>query len=447
MAKQTINLGTGPNTKTGDPLRTAFGKINDNFTELYDGDNSTNYLTLTNTAYYAPVLKTPVTFNRPNGQPNTVDNIGTDLTIKRAGNNGIFNSALEGSWNSNQSPLNTEWNSDGWASLETEDVTQRSFTSFYEASKYSVGSNVVNYEYVMHDITNDKYYKVDFNFWQPGGGGQAGSGVDSTGGFSYTRTEIDTTIVKNFNRAWDNDITDNIDTGLQIGRDSQGGIYNRATDEGWDADVTPTGTLWNADGWNDLSNLVNKTWKPFFAAVHGQLGNHVLGLELLMKDTINNKYYKVKFTDWGQNNGGSFAYTRRRIKASDTEEGIYFADGSVQKTAFNRNVASKSYSDTIVELDTNATVNKILPTTNSGAPHYHLADGIEGQVMYIVPKTGGETNYEYTVIQIDHARFTNSGGGISEYNNSWWLPFRGEPASLVLVFSDGAWVLPHNHWD
>jgi hypothetical protein len=35
MAKQTINLGSGPNTKTGDPLRTAFTKINDNFTEVY----------------------------------------------------------------------------------------------------------------------------------------------------------------------------------------------------------------------------------------------------------------------------------------------------------------------------------------------------------------------------------------------------------------------------
>ena len=35
MAKQTINIGTGPNTKTGDPLRTAFTKTNENFTELY----------------------------------------------------------------------------------------------------------------------------------------------------------------------------------------------------------------------------------------------------------------------------------------------------------------------------------------------------------------------------------------------------------------------------
>ena len=35
MAQQTINIGTNANDGTGDPLRTAFDKINDNFTELY----------------------------------------------------------------------------------------------------------------------------------------------------------------------------------------------------------------------------------------------------------------------------------------------------------------------------------------------------------------------------------------------------------------------------
>ena len=35
MARQSINVGSNPNDKTGDPLRTAFTKINDNFTELY----------------------------------------------------------------------------------------------------------------------------------------------------------------------------------------------------------------------------------------------------------------------------------------------------------------------------------------------------------------------------------------------------------------------------
>ena len=35
MAKQTINIGSAANDGTGDPLRTAFDKTNDNFGELY----------------------------------------------------------------------------------------------------------------------------------------------------------------------------------------------------------------------------------------------------------------------------------------------------------------------------------------------------------------------------------------------------------------------------
>lgn len=35
MAQQTINIGTAPNDGTGDPIRTAFDKANQNFTELY----------------------------------------------------------------------------------------------------------------------------------------------------------------------------------------------------------------------------------------------------------------------------------------------------------------------------------------------------------------------------------------------------------------------------
>ena len=44
MARQTINIGTNANDGTGDPLRTAFDKINDNFVELYGGDNNLNTL-------------------------------------------------------------------------------------------------------------------------------------------------------------------------------------------------------------------------------------------------------------------------------------------------------------------------------------------------------------------------------------------------------------------
>ena len=38
MAQEIINIGTTPNDGTGDPLRTAFNKVNENFTELYADD-------------------------------------------------------------------------------------------------------------------------------------------------------------------------------------------------------------------------------------------------------------------------------------------------------------------------------------------------------------------------------------------------------------------------
>jgi|TARA_B100001094_G_scaffold74985_1_gene71405 hypothetical protein len=47
MAKQVIGIGTTANDGTGDPIRSAFDKTNDNFTELYDGagvaDDSITY--------------------------------------------------------------------------------------------------------------------------------------------------------------------------------------------------------------------------------------------------------------------------------------------------------------------------------------------------------------------------------------------------------------------
>lgn len=40
MSQQVINIGTTPNDGTGDSLRTAFNKINNNFSELYSLSNS-----------------------------------------------------------------------------------------------------------------------------------------------------------------------------------------------------------------------------------------------------------------------------------------------------------------------------------------------------------------------------------------------------------------------
>jgi hypothetical protein len=81
MAQQTINIGSVANDGTGDPLRTAFDKVNDNFTELYADDagdvNSVN-------------AGTGISVNQTTGAV-TVTNSAPDQTVSLAdgGNIGI----------------------------------------------------------------------------------------------------------------------------------------------------------------------------------------------------------------------------------------------------------------------------------------------------------------------------------------------------------------------
>jgi hypothetical protein len=57
MAKQTIGIGSVANDGTGDPLRTAMDKVNDNFTELYTEDvNLATVTTVPQTASYILAL-------------------------------------------------------------------------------------------------------------------------------------------------------------------------------------------------------------------------------------------------------------------------------------------------------------------------------------------------------------------------------------------------------
>ena len=57
MAKQIINIGASANDGTGDPLRNAFDKTNDNFNELYlalgDANNPVNLFDINGNLDYA----------------------------------------------------------------------------------------------------------------------------------------------------------------------------------------------------------------------------------------------------------------------------------------------------------------------------------------------------------------------------------------------------------
>jgi ribosome-associated protein YbcJ (S4-like RNA binding protein) len=81
MAYQSINIGSAANDGTGDPLRTAFDKINDNFTELYTelGGTSLSSLQLSGNALISDVTNENINIT-PNGTGSVV--INSDLEVK-----------------------------------------------------------------------------------------------------------------------------------------------------------------------------------------------------------------------------------------------------------------------------------------------------------------------------------------------------------------------------
>lgn len=231
MAKQIVNIGTTANDGTGDPLRIAFDKINDNFDELYssvvtstsDITNDSGFITansiptnvseLVNDAGYALAtdipnavseltndtgyitantdhiilnarytLGDPVTFSN---ESNTAlqDEIGPGLAIKRnPGGGGIYNPYQETEYDqtNRDSPLGAEWNWEGNGLGNLDTAKNRYYTTFSESLKHAIGRNIIGAGLIMHDTINDKYYTFEFTHW----------GIQGAGTFAYTRREI-----------------------------------------------------------------------------------------------------------------------------------------------------------------------------------------------------------------------------------------------------------------
>jgi len=130
--------------------------------------------------------------------------------------------------------------------------------------------------------------------------------------------------------------SDEIDSELTLTRTTGqgGGLYNSAVEDEWDSLTSPVGTLWNAEGWANLDTVTTRYYQPFRQTLRNRIGENVVGAELVMWDTANNKYYTVMFSSWdrGPGHGGGFAYTRQLLDTS-TPVGITYPDGTIQATA------------------------------------------------------------------------------------------------------------------
>ena len=82
---------------------------------------------------------------------------------------------------------------------------------------------------------------------------------------------------------------------------------------------SPYGTLWNRDGWANLTNYNTTRVYTDWAATSGYNPPSMVGEEWVMFDYINTKYYRIKFTAWTPGNaGGGFAYDREEILTPST---------------------------------------------------------------------------------------------------------------------------------
>lgn len=153
----------------------------------------------------------------------------------------------------------------------------------------------------------------------------------------YVGAAVDFTRPDNSNETIDILIPDDGNgAGVAIARDSGGnGIFNPYREGSWDENVSPGGTLWNVDGWSDLSDIESRVYRPLYAAFgFGGLGNKIVGAECVIYLPDNGKYYTVQFSQWTQGgNGGGFAYTRRELDLTSLVDGIRFSDGTRLTTA------------------------------------------------------------------------------------------------------------------
>jgi hypothetical protein len=143
------------------------------FTEWGIGSDYNNF------GYTRYELFLSVNFEQPSSSnPNETQVIdivssGVHLARKYTGG-GLYNIVSESQYD-DLSPKDTRWNSEytdsrtGYSGFnDLSNVESRIYLDFQNALDGSIGSNVLNTDLVMHDLTTDLYYKVVFDSWAQG---------------------------------------------------------------------------------------------------------------------------------------------------------------------------------------------------------------------------------------------------------------------------------------
>jgi len=439
MAKQTINIGTTANDGTGDPLRTAFTKVNENFTELYNANLNTGSITFEGIAIVGD------TTDLPQGSLELVPNDG--VIPEGQPNEGD----LYTSWGQYVRIYPT-WNADAPHIHITAGSGENSNGDLF------LGDDL-KYVQVNHDGTisiangvgNKWIFSTDGKLQFPTVGTIAAEGMGWTG-LSNGTTETPVSLVYKTN-------TGNWHAAISVygGGDPGGGgsivlyTYNADTEQSYQWEFDLNGNLVLPIN-GSIKDSNNNYLTPKSSTVAPLITNVLSGV--VSDPPSNPNWLNGTGVAGGVSNANlSFSITSGAPSFTINDPGL--PGRYVGETIFNINGSVLGGTDGIDDMIINVSS---ITNTGSGvidltkqthvleSGDYTLADGYEGQVLYFIPKVGATNVFGSIWIQAAHVRYINpSDGSTSEFTNAWWSPFYKANDNYILngvataVFADDAW--------
>lgn len=164
MAKQIINIGSAANDGSGDPLRSAFDKINDNFNEVYTelGGTTLSNISITNNTIGSDDTNGNIILS-PNGTGDVVIASAKSLQLTDHTDNAILKTDASG--NLTASALTENGTFITYGDIVVNPTTSTIQTTANDITLTPGGGEVVVTGHVLSDTTNTKNLGSTTNVW------------------------------------------------------------------------------------------------------------------------------------------------------------------------------------------------------------------------------------------------------------------------------------------
>lgn len=165
MAKQIINIGSAANDGSGDPLRSAFDKINDNFTEVYTelGGTSLSNISITGNTIGTDDTNGNIILS-PNGTGDVVIATAKSLQLTDHTDNAILKTDATG--NLTASALTEDGTILTYGDIVVNPTTSTIQTTANDITLTPAGGEVVVTGHILSDTTNTKDLGSTVNVWR-----------------------------------------------------------------------------------------------------------------------------------------------------------------------------------------------------------------------------------------------------------------------------------------